>query len=160
MTLPKKKGGGGLPQNYNESNGRYGKLRPTTHDERQKRLAEYEAAQERIARKYDSDKAAEIRKPPKATSFNRPSTAEHRGHWQEVGCKNEKEYVHAAVDFFNNGRGTIFFEHNGRKYYKFDDSTRLLCVCDTSGSICTFFKTKTNTYFKKLSKQKNLEEIK
>lgn len=94
---------------------------------------------------------------PKASGFNRSNTKSHLSHAKEMGL-NEKQYIKAAEEFFNNGAGKIYIDRQNM-LYKYDDSSGLLCVCDNNGTLHTFFKPKKKNHFTKLIRQFKLEEV-
>lgn len=104
------------------------------------RFEKEQAERERLARKYDSDRQSETRKPPKATSFNRPDTKHHLKHAAEMGL-NEKQYIKAATEFFNSGKGEMYFDDRRKVYVRCDYTTMQVCTCDNAGNVKTFFQT-------------------
>lgn len=123
------------------------------------RQAEYDrttADIERQTHKWTADRSgrSEI---PKAQGFNRPSTKSHLAHANEMGL-NEKQYIKAAEEFFNNGVGDVFYSMARKRFYKYDSKAHIVCVVSSSGEIHTYMKV-TEKRFSKIIKQDKLEKI-
>lgn len=120
--------------------------------------ADREAEQTRLKEKYFDKADGKTYRKPIAKGFNRSNTRSHLAHAKEMGL-NEKEYVRAATEFFNSGKGKMYINPNNKRCYRYDAHTQLLCICDSSGQVLTFFQPKNKKHFEKLIKQFELEEI-
>lgn len=94
---------------------------------------------------------------PKASGFNRSNTKSHLSHAKEMGL-NEKQYIKAAEEFFNNGDGEKFFSHQRGRFYIYDSISQTCVVTGKDGCIHTFFKVKPRD-FDRIIKQDELEKI-
>lgn len=154
--MAEKKGAGEKPQEYDENTGHYSSG-VVTDNASQTEYDRTEAKLDVRKRKWEGDGKVTRRSAPHAQGFNRSNTRSHLSHAKEMGL-NEKEYIKAAEEFFNNGEGSVYSCSKNR-YYKYDEATRLLCVCDSSGQLHTFFKVKNKNHFEKIKKQFKLEEV-
>lgn len=96
---------------------------------------------------------------PSAAKFNRLNTKNHIRHAKELGYKNQAEYEKAAADFFGSARGKLYVDLRLKKFYRYEEKTRLLAVVDGDGGICTFCRAESKTYFDRKTKQEGLYEI-
>lgn len=157
--MPTKFNRWGKPQNYDPSTGRYGEGEDNNKDPQNEINIELFGKQsgKGIDKQNDKEYNGNIKEPPKATGYNRPKTRHHNRHAQDMGL-NEKEYVRAAIDFFNNGEGKLFLSNRSGKYYKYNEKNGILCVCSPEGSIHTFMFLSLQN-FKRTKTQEQLEEI-
>ena len=77
-------------------------------------------------------------------------------HAKEMGL-NEKQYIKAAVDFFNNGVGEMYYCEKTEKMYKYSNSERLMCVCSLMGGIHTFMKITKKEFYDTIIREKLIE---
>jgi len=73
----------------------------------------------------------------------RKNTKHHLRHAREMGYKNQDEYERAAVEFFNGNSGKLYYNPKDNRYYRYDDKTRRIAVCDAvepSGNIISVCK--------------------
>lgn len=96
---------------------------------------------------------------PSAVKFNRLNTKNHIRHAKELGYKNQAEYEKAAASFFSSTRGKLYIDLRLKKFYRYEEKTRLLAVVDGDGGICTFCRAESKTYFDRKTKQEGLYEI-
>ena len=80
------------------------------------------------------------KEPPKrAFGFNILNTKHHIRHAKEMGFNNQRDYERAAIDFWENGEGDIYYGVVRKCFYKINrDKTMLLSVSD-DGIIHTFY---------------------
>ena len=57
---------------------------------------------------------------------------------REMGFKNTKEYEKAAVDFFNSGKGELFYSQTRSRWYCYDKKSGYF-VSSSGGVIHTFY---------------------
>jgi pyocin large subunit-like protein len=93
-----------------------------------------------------------------AHDFGRIDTKHHERHVWELGYKDEKQYKLAAVNFFNEGEGTLYYSKRRKRFYLYDQKTNKLAV-SSEGIIHTFMK-KTPSKFNDLIKLDVLVEVK
>lgn len=96
---------------------------------------------------------------PSAVKFNRLNTKNHIRHAKELGYKNQAEYEKAAADFFSSTRGKLYIDLRLKKFYRYEEKTRLLVVVDGDGGICTFHRVENKNAFIRKIKQEGLYEI-
>lgn len=134
--MPTKFNRWGKPQNYDPSTGRFG-----AGDGDSKVNIQLFGKQRGKGIDKQTDKEyngnSNVKKPPKATGYNRPKTKHHNRHAQDMGL-NEKEYIQAAIDFFNGRDGDMYYSQKRKKYYKYDSRKKMICVCGEDGTISTF----------------------
>lgn len=92
----------------------------------------------------------------KANQFNRLNTAHHQRHAREMGFKNTREYERAAIEFFNSGKGVLYYSEARNRYYRYDEETGWLCICH-DGVVHTL-NIYTKKAFEKIKKQDKLHE--
>lgn len=93
---------------------------------------------------------------PQATGFNRIKTRHHQQHIAELGFKNEKEYIRAAIDFFNSGEGELYIGTKRNDYARYDEKRGLYATCGVDGAIKTFFPVGVKR-FNKIKRQEGFE---
>lgn len=103
------------------------------------------------------DSVSEASPIPTATKFNRLNTKNHRQHAQDLGYDSQSEYENAATEFFNSGRGKIYYSNARSRYYRYDSSTGEFAV-SSNGVIHTYYKV-TKKKFDKIKRQDELNEV-
>jgi hypothetical protein len=68
----------------------------------------------------------------------RKNTANHIKHAKEMGYKNQDEYERAALDFWKNSKGEVYYSHGRKRFYKYDGAR--FVSFDTEGTLRTFMK--------------------
>lgn len=106
-----------------------------------------------------TDKRASVANVPTAVKFNRLNTKNHIRHAKELGYKNQAEYEKAAANFFSSTRGKLYIDLRLKKFYRYEEKTRLLAVVDGDGGICTFHRVENKNAFIRKIKQEGLYEI-
>ncbi len=107
----------------------------------------------------DAPKYEEIGNIPpveEATGFadnERLNTKDHIAHARDMGYKNQKEYEKGACEFFNFGKGDLYFSKKRKRFFKYDNK-KLLCV-SSDGVIHTFM----IVNIKKFNKMKVQEDL-
>ena len=94
--------------------------------------------------------------PAEAFEFSRLDTEHHNRHREEMGYKTLKDYQEGAVEFWNNGKGDIFYSKPRNSFYKYNKQTTQLLVISSNGIIHTFMYY-TNNKFISLSRWEKLE---
>ena len=94
--------------------------------------------------------------PEKAARFNRLETKHHQRHAKEMGFKNTRDYARAAVEFFNSGRGSLYYSQERKRWYRYDEKTQEMAV-SSDGIIHTFTKYPKRK-FEKVKRQDKLDE--
>ena len=74
-----------------------------------------------------------------------------------MGYKNQDEYECAAVDFFNGNQGKLYYSERRERFYRYDENTKKVAVCDSEGIIHTF-DFRTQKEFEKMVRQDMLNE--
>lgn len=92
----------------------------------------------------------------KANQFNRLNTAHHQRHAREMGFKNTREYERAAIEFFNSGKGVLYYSEARNLYYRYDEETGWLCICHDD--VVHTLNIYTKKAFEKIKKQDKLHE--
>lgn len=72
---------------------------------------------------------------------------------------NPKEYIAAAIWFFNIGKGKIYYSQSQDRFYKYNALTNRVCICDNNGSIRTYYLC-SNKQMNRYIKDEELEEWK
>lgn len=131
--MAEKTGAGGRPQEYDEENGRYGKSSSTDY-------SEYKYPQHLIR----ASGREELKKKVPVIAYGfvnkeRKNSASHIRHAKEIGFKNQDDYERAAVEFFNSDKGKLYFDRKKDKYYRYEEKTRKVAICDREGFIHTYF---------------------
>lgn len=134
--MPTKFNRWGKPQNYDPSTGRFGEGEGKNGKEKQIAIQLFAEKGKHIdnknEREYNGNKDKDTL--PKASGYNRPKTKHHIRHAEDMGL-NEKDYIQAAIDFFNGRDGDMYYSQNRKKYYKYDHRKELICVCGEDGMI-------------------------
>ena len=78
--------------------------------------------------------------PRKAYGFedDRLNTDHHKKHVKEMGFKDQKEYVRAAIDFWERGQGEIYYSERVTGFYKYNKKSRQFLSITKDGTIRTF----------------------
>lgn len=66
-----------------------------------------------------------------------------------MGYKNQDEYERAAVEFFNSGRGKLYYSRKRDRFYRYEERTQILAV-SSNGIVHTFMKYSTKKFSKKI----------
>ena len=93
--------------------------------------------------------------PPmvEAMGFENLNTPHHRDHAKDFGYKDMQAYKKAAIDYFNNGEGTLYYSKARKRFARYNASDGKYVVCDpNSANIYTFYKIKP-TKFQQILKQ-------
>ena len=145
--MAEKKGAGGKPQEFDKSSGRY--------------ISDYSSMDASVLRERQKIELPSFSsshpQPEKATGFNRLETKHHQRHAKEMGFKSMKEYERAAVEFFNSGRGKLFYSRKWRKFYRYDETSQWMAV-SSEGVIHTFWK-RTRKEFERIRRQDELDGL-
>ena len=90
--------------------------------------------------KEKNENGSALQIPPKeAFGFARLDTEHHKKHSDEMGFKDVSAYEKASIEYWNTGKGEIYFSQLTKRFYKYSvDSTRFLSI-DKEGIIHTFF---------------------
>ena len=80
-------------------------------------------------------------KPEKAYGFDkdRLTTDHHTKHIKEMGFKDQKEYVRAAIDFWERGQGETYYSERLSCFYKYNRKTKHFLSIKADGTIRTFY---------------------
>ena len=70
---------------------------------------------------------------------------------------NEKQYIKATVDFFNNVVGEMCYCEKTEKIYKYSNSERLMCGCSLMDGIHMFMKIINKEFYDKIIREKLIE---
>ncbi|MCI8499245.1 MAG: hypothetical protein HFE28_01355 [Clostridia bacterium] len=130
--MAQKKGAGGKPQEFDTEDGRYGKSSTTDY-------SEYDFPQYLARTNGNEGRKKETTAAVGFANKERKNTKHHLRHAREMGYKNQDEYERAAVEFFNGNSGKLYYNPKDNRYYRYDDKTRRIAVCDAEGNIHTFF---------------------
>lgn len=172
-SMAKKPGAGGKEQPYDKANGQYLQSESgaaftekckdcDSRDDfgqtvsRAQRTYRQNASYKEILA---ADKRASSANVPTAVKFNRLNTKNHIRHAKELGYKNQAEYEKAAANFFSSTRGKLYIDLRLKKFYRYEEKTRLLAVVDGDGGICTFHRVENKNAFIRKIKQEGLYEI-
>lgn len=88
---------------------------------------------------------------PQATEYNRPKTKHHKNHAKEMNL-NEREYVNAAIEFFNGDDGEMYYSKRQKKFYRYDKKTGRLAVVSANGTLHTYYLLKEKLFIKKIKR--------
>ena len=127
-----------------------GEQQPVDEQSRYAKMSASELSEE-LAQEIPSDSASIKDNRPMAYKFARRDTKSHKNHAKEMNM-NQREYEHAAVDFFNGEIGELYYNVKDEKYYRYDVKSRKIATCDKDGNIHTFFIAK-NGWFDKNNKE-------
>lgn len=103
-------------------------------------------------------KKAKVSKPSKAYGFadkKRKNSPDHLRHAKEMGYKNQDQYESAAIDFWDNGEGEVFYGNKRNRFAKYNSKTREYVVVEVDGTLRTYYKVS----FKKFQNIKKQEEF-
>ena len=82
-----------------------------------------------------------LQKMPK-TAFgfakDRLHTPHHEQHVREMGFKSSKEYERAAIEFWENGEGELYYSKRRDCYYKYNQKRKWFLSIDRDGIVRTF----------------------
>lgn len=145
--MAEKKGAGGKPQEFDKSSGRY--------------ISDYSGMDTSALRERQRIELPSLSsshpQPEKATGFNRLETKHHQRHAKEMGFKSMKEYERAAVEFFNSGRGKLYYSEARCKFYRYDEKTKLF-VSSSNGVIHTYDYVSKSDFQRKIGQDKLNEQ--
>jgi hypothetical protein len=113
------------------------------------------AEREKLEKRY-GDGIEEAKFIPQASKYSRPKTKHHTNHAKEMNL-NEREYVNAAIEFFNGDEGEMYYSKGQNKFYRYDRKTGRLAVVSVDGTLHTYFHTK-ERLFNKLFHQAGLKK--
>lgn len=91
----------------------------------------------------ESDDQHSVKIPPlpkEAYGFERLLSNHHQRHVVEMGLKDSKEYEKAAIDFWNNGEGNLYYCKRRGNFCKIADDGVTVCFCNSDGMIQSFYK--------------------
>ena len=97
-------------------------------------------------------------KPKKAYGFLnkvRLNTSHHTKHAEEMGYKNQDEYEKAAIDFWENGEGTVYYSRPRNRFYKYSVKSQRMLSISCDGIVNTFMN-RTSKGFEKVKIQERL----
>lgn len=156
--MAEKKGAGGEPQTFDTETGQYGGEAGNNSADGNNSYDSRDDFKQVVDRA--TGKVLSTVSVPTAVKFNRLNTKNHIRHAKELGYKDQAEYEKAAADFFSSTRGKLYIDLRLKKFYRYEEKTRLLAVVDGDGGICTFCRAESKTYFDRKMKQEGLYEIK
>lgn len=80
--------------------------------------------------------------PKEAFGFDnkRLYTKDHIEHCKSMGFKDSKKYNSAAIEFWNNGAGTLYYSERRDNFVKFALDEVTACYCNPEGIIQSYFK--------------------
>lgn len=113
------------------------------------------AEREKLKKRY-GDGIEEAKFIPQASKYSRPKTKHHTNHAKEMNL-NEREYVNAAIEFFNGDEGEMYYSKGQNKFYRYDRKTGRLAVVSANGTLHTYYLVKEKLFIKKI-KRDGLEE--
>lgn len=67
---------------------------------------------------------------------------DHQTHAKELGFRNTNEYQKAAIRFWNERTGKIYYGKARKRFFMYDEKTSLMLVIDAEGIIHTFYEEK------------------
>lgn len=101
--------------------------------------------------KESSTKGQLPKEPPKrAFGFNRLNTKHHIRHAKEMGFNNQRDYERAAIDFWENGEGKIYYSTARECYVKYNNKTLQKVSISCDGIIHTFMLEKNKDFYIKI----------
>lgn len=106
------------------------------------------------------EKKSNPEKPEKAYGFankERKNTTHHQRHMKEMGFKNQDDYEHNAIFYWEKGEGTVYSGKRRDDFAKYNPKTQEYVVVDKEGNIKTFYKM-TMKKFQDKKKQEGYEE--
>lgn len=121
-------------------------ITPDNYEEKERERKKREA--ERIygtSNEEDTERFGENGIPPmvEAMGFENLDTPHHRNHAKEFGYKDLQAYKKAAIDYFNNGEGTVYYSKERKRFARYNSSDGRYVVCDpNSANVYTFYKIK------------------
>lgn len=158
MAEDKKVGGGGKLQDVDKKQ-RYAKEGKNSTYNSQSDPARTLSERVKKATGKDEQTVFAIKKPTAYGFANkeRKNTKHHQRHARGMGYKNQDEYERAAVDFFNGNQGKLYYSERRERFYRYDENTQKIAVCDSEGTIHTF-DLRTPKEFEKIIRQDMLNE--
>ena len=84
---------------------------------------------------------------------------DHKKHAKDMGFKNTKEYQKAANEFWNSRKGKIYYSRARKRFYMYNDKTRLLLTIEKDGIVHTFFRAEKGEFEKNIKGWDDLVEI-
>ena len=67
-------------------------------------------------------------------------TKDHIKHRNDMGFKDSDKYNKAAMDFWNNGKGTFYYSERRGNFAKIAPDQVTVCLCDKDGRIQSYYK--------------------
>lgn len=95
------------------------------------------AEREKLEKRY-GEGIEEAKFFPQVLEFKNPDTVHHSRHAKEMNL-NKREYVKAAIEFFNSDVGEGYYSERRKSFYRYDKKTRRFAVASPDGIIKTFF---------------------
>lgn len=116
---------------------------------------------DRRQKKNNGDTA--IPEPPREVygfaNRERLNTEHHVKHAQEMGYKTQREYEAAAIEFWKNGEGRVYYSRARDRFYKYDSKSERKIVVSRDGIVNTYMVERYKNFSIKV-RWDNLEEIK
>ena len=127
-----------------DKDGQFAKKDTLTNQENDDTIDE-EKSFEEIERETFPHKAKEYylkQMPKRAFGFakDRLHTKDHERHVKEMGFKTSKEYERAAIDFWENSDGDLYYSKRRQSYYKYDKKRKWFLSLAKDGTVRTFHK--------------------
>ncbi len=102
-------------------------------------------------------------KPPEDVygfaSKERLNTEHHVLHAKDMGYKGQKEYQAAAIDFWKNGEGKMYYGAYRDRFYKYNANSEILLSVSSDGIIHTFMYIKKKQFEARYFKWEGLYEL-
>jgi hypothetical protein len=76
-----------------------------------------------------------------------------------MGYKNQDDYERAALDFWKNGEGKLYYSFGRRNFVKYDEKTKRSCYVSHDGFVESFFVFETKSGASRYMYQDSWKEI-
>lgn len=83
----------------------------------------------------------------------RKYSPDHIRHATELGFKNQDDYERAAIDFWDNGQGEIYYGAKRDRFAKYNEITGEYVIGDKDGTLRTYFKLPLKQFEKKIKQE-------
>lgn len=89
----------------------------------------------------------------------RLKTSHHTDHARQMGYKDQKSYEQGAIDFWQSGKGQVYYSPTRERYYKYDKRNKLFCAIDKDGIVRTFMVMDNKTFERKFVQEQLYDNL-
>lgn len=157
--MPKKKGAGHRPQEFNGENGRYVKNGGSTAESLVSKYSD-NPERDKQAMRDSGQLTPKVSKPKHAYGFANKklkNSPDHIQHAKEMGFKNQDEYEEAAINFWDSGQGEEYYGSKRGRFAKYNENTSEYVVIEKDGTLKTYYYLPKKQFEKKIKQEEYRE---